>query len=58
MKFFLNARFYWKNTKQGDETLGKTDQKLGNYPPRQETRAPAGDRAVDNHAKRLVKRAF
>jgi hypothetical protein len=29
MKFFLNARFYWKNTKQGAETMGKTAQKIG-----------------------------
>jgi hypothetical protein len=35
MNFSLNARFYWKNTKQGDETMGKTAQKIGSYLPRQ-----------------------
>jgi hypothetical protein len=58
MKFFLNARFYWKNIRQDDETMGKTAQNLGSCSSWQEIRAFGRQKAVDNHAKRPLKRAF
>jgi hypothetical protein len=42
MPFLLNARFYWKNVRQGDEKAGKTAQKLGNSPLLPELRASDG----------------
>jgi hypothetical protein len=47
MTFLLNARFYWKNVRQGDEKSGKSAQKLSKDPLRQEIRASTGCRAVD-----------
>jgi hypothetical protein len=35
MTFLLNARFYWKNVRQGDEKAGKSAQKLSSGPLRQ-----------------------
>jgi hypothetical protein len=47
MTFLLNARFYWKNVRQGDEKAGKSAQKLSSVPLGQETRGSTSRRAVD-----------
>jgi hypothetical protein len=48
MTFLLNARFYWKNVRQGDEKSGKSAQKLSSGPLGQEIRGSADWAAVDN----------
>jgi hypothetical protein len=48
MNFLLNPRFIGKNRQQGDETMGKTAQKLGSCPSWQETRASTRPKLVDN----------
>ena len=55
MNFLLNPRFIGKKRQQGDETMGKTAQKLGSRPPRQETRASTRPKTVDKWSKRPMR---
>jgi hypothetical protein len=40
LKYFLNARFYWKKRGQSDESVGKTAHDLGSERPCLRSRQP------------------